>query len=45
MKYKMSIEDLLGQIEDILEEGKRSLVGDKVRIASQQLKSATTKQS
>ena len=35
----MSIEDLLGQIEDILEEGKRSLVGDKVRVDAEAIRS------
>ncbi len=34
-----SIEDLLGQIEDILEEGKRSLVGDKVRVDAESIRS------
>lgn len=35
----MRVEDLLSQIEDLLEEGKRSLVGDKVRVDAEAIRS------
>ncbi len=38
----MSIEDLLNQIENILEEGKRSIVGDKVKVDAEEIRQIVT---